>query len=91
MHASRRTAQLQAVQNRTGRLTDEIYRQMFRVEESRPGAEIALTLALLRAWLEISSRLSTEEERDWLKKVSTLSLEMIEPATDKDSSINRAH
>lgn len=34
-----------------GRIKDEVYRQMFRLEEHRPGAEMGLALALLRAWL----------------------------------------
>ena len=79
------------MQNRSGELTDEVYRQMFRVEESRPGAGMALALALLRAWLEASSRPSTDEERDWLKKVSAISLEMIETATEANASIDRVH
>ena len=36
---------------RGNRLKDEVYRQMFRLEESRPGAELGLSLALLRAWV----------------------------------------
>ena len=41
--------------NRGGDLKDEVYRQMFRLEESRPGAEMGLALALLRAWLAAES------------------------------------
>ena len=32
------------------RIKDEVYRQMFLLEERRPGAEMGLALALLRAW-----------------------------------------
>ncbi len=33
-------------------LKDEVYRQMFRLETNRPGADLGLALALLRAWLK---------------------------------------
>ena len=60
------------------RVKDEVYRQMFLLEESRPGAEMGLALALLRAWLEADSKPTSDRERDWLKKVSPICLEMIE-------------
>jgi hypothetical protein len=66
--------------NQGDQLKDEVYRQMFRLEESRPGAEIGLALALLRAWLATDFKPKTGEERDWLKKVSPICLEMIETA-----------
>ena len=53
------------------RIKDEVYRQMFRLEESRPGAEMGLALALLRAWLAADSKPASDEERDWLKKISS--------------------
>jgi hypothetical protein len=62
------------------RVKDEVYRQMFLLEESRPGAEMGLALALLRAWLAADSRPASDEERDWVKKVSPICLEMIEAA-----------
>ena len=62
------------------RIKDEVYRQMFLLEESRPGAEMGLALALLRAWLAADSKPARDEERDWLKKVSPICLEMIEAA-----------
>ena len=66
--------------NQGEKLKDEVYRQMFRLEESRPGAEMRLALALLRAWLASGSKPESDEERDWLKKVSPICLEMIESA-----------
>lgn len=60
------------------RIKDEVYRQMFLLEESRPGAEMGLALALLRAWLAVDSKPTSDEEREWLKKVSPICLEMIE-------------
>ena len=72
--------------NRSERMKDEVYRQMFRLEESRPGAEVSLALALLRAWLAEGSELGNYEERDWLKKISTICLEMIEASLRTDKS-----
>jgi len=66
--------------NQGEQLKDEVYRQMFRLEESRPGAEMGLALALLRAWLASGSKTESDEERDWLKKVSPICLQMIETA-----------
>ena len=60
------------------RIKDEVYRQMFLLEEGRPGAEMGLALALLRAWMSADSQPASDEERDWLKKVSPICLEMIE-------------
>jgi hypothetical protein len=62
------------------RVKDEVYRQMFLLEEGRSGSEIGLALVLLRAWLEVESRPASHEERDWLKKVSPICLDMIETA-----------
>jgi hypothetical protein len=60
------------------RIKDEVYRQMFLLEERRPGAEMGLALVLLRAWLEADAKPASDEERDWLKKISPICLEMIE-------------
>ncbi|MGA9585856.1 MAG: hypothetical protein WBQ95_11050 [Terracidiphilus sp.] len=68
------------------RIKDEVYRQMFRLEESRPGAELGLALALLRAWLVADSKSAGDEERDWLKKISSICLEMIEAALEAGGS-----
>lgn len=60
------------------RIKDEVYRQMFRLEEHRSGAEMALALVLLRAWMAAESKPASDEEREWLKKISPICLEMIE-------------
>jgi hypothetical protein len=65
-------------QLRGERLKDEVYRQMFRLEEGYPGAEMGLALVLLRAWLAADSRQASDEERNWLKKVSPICVEMNE-------------
>ena len=68
--------------NQGDQLKDEVYRQMFRSEERRPGAEMGLALALLRAWLASGSKPEGGEERDWLKNVSPICLQMIETALE---------
>ena len=72
--------------NRAERVKDEVYRQMFKLEESRPGAEVGLALALLRAWLAQGSKPESDEERDWLKKISPICLEMIEASLQTGKS-----
>jgi hypothetical protein len=62
------------------RIKDEVYRQMFLLEERRLGAEMNLALALVRAWLDTDSKRSSDGGRDWLRKVSPICLEMIEAA-----------
>lgn len=68
------------------RTRDEVYRQMFRLEERCPGAEIDLALALLRAWLAAVNVAGSRAERIWLKKISPICLQMIEEA----SALNNA-
>jgi hypothetical protein len=65
-------------QNHGEQLKDEVYRQMFRLEEGRPGAELDLTIALLRAWLASDSGPGVSKSREWLKKICPICLLMIE-------------
>lgn len=86
---TRRTSAARPVGLRTRsgeRVKDEVYRQMFLLEERRTGAEIGLALALLRAWLAVESRPAGGEERDWLKKISPICLDMIEAASHAPGS-----
>ena len=53
---------------RHGRLEDEVYRQMFRLEANRPGSELDLALALLYAWNAAESVPKNGQERQWLKR-----------------------
>jgi len=68
------------------RVKDEVYRQMFRLEECRPGSEMRLALALLRAWLAADFKPDGSKEREWLKKVSPICLQMIETALQTGSA-----
>ncbi len=71
MNARKSVARLHGSRpDRGNRLKDEVYRQMFRLEESRPGAEMGLALALLRAWVSTINEPETGKERDWLQKIS---------------------
>jgi hypothetical protein len=67
------------------RLEDEVYRQMFRLEEGRSGAELGLALALLRAWIATDSKSESAENREWLSKVSPICLQMIETALKQNA------
>ncbi|MGC9158575.1 MAG: hypothetical protein ACP5FH_06250 [Terracidiphilus sp.] len=68
---------------RSALLRDEVYRQMFLLEEGRQDAETGLALALLRAWLALDEDSSGGDEREWLKKISPICVEMIEEALQK--------
>jgi hypothetical protein len=69
-------------------LKDEVYRQMYRLEASRPGAELALAIALLRAWIASDSEAEMLQSREWLKKIFPICLDMIE-ATQNVSDTER--
>ena len=75
--------------DRSNRLKDEVYRQMFRLEESRPGAEMGLALALLRAWSAADSEPETGDGQYWLQKISPICLQMIESSLQKLDSVRR--
>jgi hypothetical protein len=62
------------------RLKDEVYRQMYRLEADRTGAELALAIALLRAWIASDSEADWLQAREWLRKICPICLTMIEAA-----------
>jgi len=62
------------------RLQDEIYREMFLLESKRPGSEIRLALALLRAIVASERMTNREELRNWLATICPRCLQMIEDA-----------
>lgn len=63
-----------------GRLKDEVYRQMLRLEAQRPAAPLLLALALLQAWMRFDHQPADSEARQWLRTVSPVCLRMIEAA-----------
>jgi hypothetical protein len=61
-------------------LKDEVYREMLLLEVNRPGAEMGLALALLRAIVQSESLSEQAEFRDWLRTICPVGLRMIEIA-----------
>lgn len=61
-------------------LKDEVYRQMFRLEARRPGAEFNLAMALVRACAASCSAPADCNEGEWLKKICPICLTMIDAA-----------
>lgn len=59
-------------------MRDEVYRQMFRLEEGRPGAEVQLAVAMLRAWSALEKLPSEDEKRQWLRRICPICIRMIE-------------
>jgi hypothetical protein len=66
------------------RLKDEVYRQIYRLEASRPGAEVALAIALLRAWIASGSEAEMPQSREWLMKICPICIPMIEETLKVD-------
>jgi hypothetical protein len=67
------------------RLKDEVYREMLLLEVNRPGAEMGLALALLRA-VVLSGPLNDQKEfGEWLRTVCPLGLHLIEASLGKSS------
>jgi hypothetical protein len=65
---------------KSNRLQDAVYREMFLLESRRPGAEMGLALALLRAMVASDQMANCEEIRDWLATICPHCLKMIESA-----------
>jgi hypothetical protein len=59
-------------------LKDEVYRQMFRLEEGRTGADRELAIALVRAWMKMDVGPKTASDRMWLRKVSPVCIGLLE-------------
>ena len=75
--------------NHGDKLKDEVYRQMFRLEASRPGADLDLAIALLRGWLAPCPTPEHRQLRQWLEKVCPICLLMIEAARQKNHTGQR--
>ena len=67
-----------SLSKRSNRLKDEVYRQMYRLEAGRPGADLSLAIVLLRAWITSDSETDIPQAREWLMKISPICLAMIE-------------
>lgn len=70
----------------SGRLMDEVYRQMLLLEGKRPGAEMGLALALLRAWVAADLRNGADRGWNWLAEICPICLEMIEDSLNQGST-----
>jgi len=66
-------------------LKDEVYREMLLLEVNRPGSEMGLALALLRAIVQSDSFSGHEDFGGWLKTVCPLGLHMIEISLGEES------
>jgi|GEM_PF-3430070 hypothetical protein len=64
------------------RLKDEVYRQMYLVESKRPGAEMKLAIALLRAIVHADALADGKEISAWLRTICPIGLGMLEAAPD---------
>jgi len=61
-------------------LKNEVYREMLRLEVNRPGAEMGLALALLRAIVQSDFLTGEPEGVEWLKTICSVGLKLIEAA-----------
>jgi len=66
-------------------LKDEVYREMLLLEGNRPGSEMGLALALLRAIVQSGSFSHKEDFGEWLRTVCALGLHMIEESLGEGS------
>lgn len=73
------------------RLKDEVYRQMYLVESHRPGSEIKLAIALLRAVVHADSTSGCQEISAWLKTICPIGLRMLEASPDNRSQCSTEH
>jgi len=79
--SKRSPSRLTTAQSRkSNRLQDAVYREMLLLESKRPGAEMGLALALLRAIVESEHMADRDETREWLNNICPHCLKMIESA-----------
>ena len=71
----------------TGAFMDDVYREMFHLEAKRPGAEMGLALALLRAWVAAGMPAEKNKDWGWLKTLCPICLRMIEESLDRGSTV----
>ena len=68
-------------------MMDEVYREMYQLEAGRPGAEMGLALALLRARVAADLPAENRKEWKWLKTVSPICLKMIEDSLRRGGTV----
>ena len=66
---------------------DEVYREMYLLEAGRPGAEMGLALALLRARVAADGKSGKKSDWDWLKTLCPHCLKMIENSLDRSGAV----
>lgn len=71
----------------SGRIQDEVYRHMYRLEARCPGAERDLAIALLRAWMALCSEPKREKGKAWLTKITPICLQMIESTLEAEDAV----
>jgi len=64
-------------------LQDEVYREMFRLEGGRSGADMRLAIALLRAW--VATEREPASDREWLRMTSAIGIKMIEESLERSA------
>jgi hypothetical protein len=69
-------------------LKDEVYREMLLLEVNRPGSEMGLALALLRAIVQSDFCSEYEDFGAWLKTVCPMGLRMIEASLGEGPKCN---
>ena len=75
-----------ARRDRENQLKDEVYRQMYRLEGNRPGAEMDLAIALLQGWLAPLAQTERTALHRWLQQVCPICILMIEAARENSRS-----
>lgn len=78
----------QSGSRRIHRVMDEVYREMYLLEAGRPGAEMGLALALLRARVTADRKSEKDKDWNWLKTVSPICLRMIEASLKESAQCN---
>ena len=73
---------------RLHRLMNEVYREMYLLESGRPGAEMGLALALLRARVTADRKSEKAEDWEWLKSLLPICLAMMEESLDRGSTVS---
>ncbi len=88
MHSKQDSAEMGGSRKRGDVLKDEVYRQMFRLEAGRPGADLELAVALLRAWMALDQTPKTSPDRLWLRQVCPVCIALLESAGGAQLSCN---